>query len=169
MKIVILGHPGCGKSTVANKFKEMYNIPVIHLDVLSFDSGWVKRDKDVVIKELGEFMKNESWIIDGNYKKLLYEERMNDADFIIYLNYPRIVSGYRVFKRYFKNRNKSRDSVAEGCDEQLDPKFLKYALWESRNKSNLAPIKKARKMHKSKFLEVRTNRGLRRMIEKTTL
>ncbi len=169
MKIMILGHPGCGKSTVANKYKEMFDIPVIHLDVLSFDSGWVKRNKDVVKNELREFMKNDSWIIDGNYKRLLYDERMNDADYIIYLNYPRIVSGYRVFKRYFENKNKSRDSVAEGFNEKFDAKFLKYALWGSRNKSNLAPIKKARKMYGAKFFEVRTNKELRRTIEKTTL
>ena len=41
-RIIILGSAGSGKSTLATKLGEITGIPVIHLDRLFWNPGWVE-------------------------------------------------------------------------------------------------------------------------------
>ncbi|GKZ03609.1 hypothetical protein ANS017_03540 [Paraclostridium bifermentans] len=89
MKIAIVGYSGSGKSTMAKQLSSYYNTPVLHLDTIQFTPGWVERDKDEGRALTKEFMKNESWVIDGNYRGFYQRERLEQADKIIFLNFPR--------------------------------------------------------------------------------
>ena len=48
-KILIIGGPGCGKTTLSNKLSTALNIPVYHLDSFQFDSNWIPTEKKYVI------------------------------------------------------------------------------------------------------------------------
>ena len=68
MKIFITGNSGCGKTTSANKIAEKYNIPVCSLDDFVWQDNVVpsvKREYSERKKLLDEFLKNESWVIEG--------------------------------------------------------------------------------------------------------
>ena len=76
MKVAILGYSGCGKSTLAKYISNYYKIPLLYLDTLMFEENWKVRDKNQAIETVCEFMKNESWVIDGNYTNFLQGKRL---------------------------------------------------------------------------------------------
>ena len=118
MKIAIMGYSGSGKSTLAGKLAALYHIPVLYLDTVQFLPGWAERDKDEGPAIVRDFMCHECWVIDGNYTGFCQPERLEQADTILLLNFPRLVCLLRVFKRYFQNRNTTRDSMAEAASKR---------------------------------------------------
>jgi adenylate kinase family enzyme len=102
MKIVIIGYSGSGKSTLAKNLGNHYKIPVLHLDSIHFKEGWIERDNKEFNQIVEEFIKNnESWVIDGNYKKIA-PQRFLMADQLFFLNYNRFICLNSVVKRYKK-------------------------------------------------------------------
>lgn len=135
MKIAIIGYSGSGKSTLAKKLSEIYNCPLLYLDTIQFEANWKIRDIDEGRLMVGEFLKNDSWIIDGNYREFLQEKRLQDADKIIFMNFPRRICFPQAFKRYLNYKNKTRESMADGCNEKFDLEFIKWLLFEGRKKA----------------------------------
>ena len=94
MKIIVIGQSGSGKSTLARKIKEITGFPLLPLDSLWHTMIIVFR-QTVVLQEQQSFMvSNPSWIVEGNYTSTL-EERIKEADKIIWLKVPRYVAIYR--------------------------------------------------------------------------
>lgn len=135
MKIAIIGYSGSGKSTLAKKLSEIYNCPLLYLDTIQFEANWKIRDIDEGRLMVGEFLKNDSWIIDGNYREFLQEKRLQNADKIIFMNFPRRICFPQAFKRYLNYKNKTRESMADGCNEKFDLEFIKWLLFEGRKKA----------------------------------
>ena len=134
MKIVIIGYSGSGKSTLAKTLGEHYKIPVLHLDSVHFKPGWEERNDDNSNQIVRDFIaKNDSWVIDGNYRKIA-PERFELADQIIFLNYNRFFCLKSVLKRYNENKGKTRMDLAEGCIEKIDFPFLWWVFYKGRTK-----------------------------------
>lgn len=113
MKIAIIGYSGAGKSTLAKKLSHYYSIPKLHMDTLQFQPGWQGGDREWMLTEMNNFLtKHEAWVIDGNYSWCFYEERMQEADQIIFLNFSPLTCLFRAFKRYLTYRGKVRESMA---------------------------------------------------------
>ncbi len=90
MKIVVNGYSGSGKSTLARRLGELYQIPVLHLDTVHWLPGWEEKAEEQERSEVRAFMdRNASWVIDGNYRKLEYERRLQEADRIIFMDFNR--------------------------------------------------------------------------------
>ena len=99
MKIAIIGYSGAGKSTLAEKLSNYYSIPKLHMDTLQFQPGWQDSDREWMLTEMKKFLtKHEAWVIDGNYSWCCYEERMQEADQIIFLNFSPWTCLFRAFK-----------------------------------------------------------------------
>ena len=136
MKIAIIGYSGSGKSTLARKLAEFYQIPVLHFDRVQFRPNWEIRpqpSKEIMTKTFLDLHKD--WVIDGNYSKLFFERRMEEADVIILLLFNRISCLYRVTRRYLKYKNSTRSDMADGCKEKLDWEFVKWILRDGRSKT----------------------------------
>ena len=78
-KVLILGCPGAGKSTFARKLRDKTGLPLYYLDMI-----WHKPDRTTITKQefdakLSEIIKQEEWIIDGNYGRTL-EMRFKECD-----------------------------------------------------------------------------------------
>ena len=135
MKIAVVGYSGSGKSTLARRLGERSGLPVLHLDTVQFLPGWQERPEDEQFTLVQDFMDaHESWIIDGNYSHLLYEQRMDQADRILLLLFNRWSALWRVTKRYLRYRGKSRPDMTAGCEEKLDGDFVRWVLWKGRSK-----------------------------------
>ncbi len=132
MKIAVLGYSGSGKSTLAGKLSSLYDIPVLHLDTVQFVPGWAERDRDEARAMVRDFMRHASWVIDGNYTDFYQPERLEQADTILFLDFPRRVCLARAFKRYLQYKNTTRESMAEGCPEKLDLEFIGWILFTGR-------------------------------------
>lgn len=160
MKIAIIGYSGSGKSTLAKKLSEIYNCPLLYLDTIQFEANWKIRDIDEGRLMVGEFLKNDSWIIDGNYIEFLQEKRLQDADKIIFMNFPRRICFPQAFKRYLHYKNKTRESMADGCNEKFDLEFIKWLLFEGRKKSIKNHYNEICKCYKDKITIFRNNKDV---------
>ena len=135
-RIMILGSAGSGKSTLAIKLGEITKIPVIHLDRLFWNPGWIQTPKDEMEQKVIEVACGDSWIIDGNYSSTL-DFRIERADSIIFIDFNRYFCIYRTFKRRIKNHGRTRYDLGEGCIEKIDWDFFKwvwnYPKWSRKN------------------------------------
>ncbi|WP_017471109.1 DNA topology modulation protein [Amphibacillus jilinensis] len=132
-KIIIIGSPGAGKSTLARKLSEKLNIPIHHLDNLYWQAGWQAVDERTFQQCQEKILSAERWIVDGNYSTTL-NMRLAACDTVIFLDYPtwRCLAG--VTKRRLKYRKKTRPDMAEGCPEKLDWAFFLFVLRFRRDK-----------------------------------
>lgn len=136
MKLAIIGYSGSGKSSLARSLSQHYSLPLLHLDQLRFAPNWQENSAEEMTRKLQDFLNRESsWVIDGNYSTCFFEERMEQADHIILMDFSRWTCLYRAFKRYLHYRGRVREDMAEGCLEKFDWEFIRWILWEGRSKS----------------------------------
>ncbi|MBR3473694.1 MAG: DNA topology modulation protein FlaR [Oscillospiraceae bacterium] len=131
MKIAVIGFSGSGKSTLARKLGELTGAPVLHLDTVQFLPGWEIRPEEEKQAMVQDFLDaNSAWVVDGNYRKLSFDRRLEEADQIWILLFNRFTRFSRVLRRYRKNRGQSRPDMARGCPEKVDAEFARWVLWD---------------------------------------
>ncbi len=170
MKIVIIGYSGAGKSTLATTLSSYYSIPKLHMDTLQFQPGWQDSDRDWMLNEMKSFItKHEtSWVIDGNYSWCYYEERMREADQIIFLNFSPWTCLFRAFKRYLTYRGKVRESMAAGCPERFDWEFIRWILWDGRTKTAKERYQRVLETYPEKAIVLQSQKEIDQFLENLT-
>ena len=161
-RIMILGSSGSGKSTLATRLGEITGIPVIHLDRLFWNPGWIETPKDEMTKKTIKVATSERWIIDGNYSKTL-DFRIERANTIIFIDFNRVFCIYRVLKRRIMNHGKTRYDLGEGCPEKIDLPFLKW-IWNYPKRSRKDIIEKIKRCDKNVH-HLKTRKDVRRFID----
>lgn len=126
-RILVIGSSGAGKSTLSIKLAEKWNLPLVHLDSLFWNEGWVPTPKPVFREKIIKYLEKDEWIIDGNFDSTL-ALRAKYADFIIFLDFPKVLCTYRIMKRAWIHRGTSRPDMAQGCNEKIDLEFAKW-VW----------------------------------------
>lgn len=86
-KVIVIGCPGSGKSTVAKSLHNITAIPLFHLDMLFWNADRTNVEKAVFLDRLHSILQQDAWIIDGNYASTM-ELRMQACDTVIFLDYP---------------------------------------------------------------------------------
>lgn len=126
-KVLIIGSGGAGKSTFARRLHEATNLPLFHLDKLYWKPNWVETPKAEIYEITERLMAGDEWIMDGNFNSTM-EKRIAASDTVFFLDMPRSLCVYQIFKRVFKYYKKTRPDMGEGCPEKFDLEFLKW-VW----------------------------------------
>ena len=167
MKIAIIGYSGSGKSTLTETLSNYYSIPKLHMDTLQFQPGWVDSDRDWMSEQMDNFLsKNTDWVIDGNYAWCQYERRLEESDWIIFLNFSRWNCFYRAWKRARHFRGQVRDSMATGCIEKLDWEFIRWVLWDGRQARQVTRYQTVGQTYSDKFIALKNQKELDRFLNK---
>ncbi|MGE7308093.1 AAA family ATPase [Priestia megaterium] len=134
-KVIIIGSPGSGKSTFSKKLAEVTALPLIHLDDLYWEVGWVPTPEyqwQHIVKDL---VKKDKYIIDGNYASSL-DIRLQNADTVILLDTPLIICLYRIVKRTLQNKYETDTNLPKKIREANEIKkqkssegLLKFCLY----------------------------------------
>ena len=164
MKIAIIGYSGSGKSTLARSLAEKYDLPVLHFDRVQFRPNWEIRpqaSKEIMTKTFLDL--HRDWVIDGNYSKLSFERRMEEADVIVLMLFNKLSCLYRVTRRYLKYKNSTRPDMADGCGEKLDPEFIKWILRDGRTKESRQRYQGVITRYSQKVIIVKNQRQLNRV------
>ncbi len=127
-KVIIIGCPGSGKTTFAEKLQKLTGLPLFYLDAI-----WHKPDRTHISREeydslLSEILEQDEWIIDGNYSRTI-EVRMQWSDTIFLFDLPVEVCMQGAIARL----GTARYDVP-WIDTELDPK-LKQEIEEFLNKT----------------------------------
>ena len=129
-KILILGGSGSRKTTLADKLKKIFELPIINLDNINY-----KKERDNIIQRK---INEDEWIMEGVYKSTL-KQRADVADLIIFLEHPTYYLIFRIITRYICNLEKEKKEL-DGCKERLNWNFIKYTLLFNSKKKSIYEI-----------------------------
>lgn len=86
-RVLVIGSPGAGKSTFARRLRERTGLPLYYLDQIWHCSDGSHLSEKEFDDRLDELLKQERWIIDGNYSRTLVR-RLAACDTVFLLDYP---------------------------------------------------------------------------------
>ena len=121
-RIMIIGSPGAGKSTLARRLQDVTGLPLYYLDML-----WHRPDRTTVPKDefdsvLSEIVSRDEWIIDGNYGRTL-EMRMAACDTVLLLDLPLEICLAGAESRIGRER-----ADMPWIEESFDPEFRQWIV-----------------------------------------
>ena len=116
-KVIIIGCPGSGKTTFAEKLQKVTGLPLYYLDAI-----WHKPEKTHISREdfdarIQEIFDTPGWIIDGNYRRTL-EMRLTHCDTVFLFDLPAEVCLQGARDRVGKERYD-----LPWLEKELDPDF----------------------------------------------
>lgn len=136
-RIMIVGPPGSGKSTLAQALSERTGLPVVHIDRIHWQSGWVERSKAEKTRLCQEAEQQSRWIFEGG-RSVTWPSRLMRADMLVCLDRPVRLRLWRVVRRAVMSLGRTRPDMADGCPERLSslPEFIRY-IWTTRNSARV--------------------------------
>lgn len=131
-RIMIVGQPGSGKSTLAAALGERTGLPVIHIDTIHWQPGWLERSKVEKTRLCREVEQSDRWIFEGGHSAT-WKTRLARSDVLIWIDRPVSIRIWRVVRRAVVGLGRTRPDMAEGCPERLSslPEFVRY-IWATR-------------------------------------
>ena len=66
-RVLVIGCPGAGKSTLTRALAETLGLPAVYLDRLWWKSGWINRTRAEFDARLDAALAGDAWVMDGNY------------------------------------------------------------------------------------------------------
>lgn len=115
----MVGNAGAGKSTFARRLAARLGLAYVELDAVFWAEGWTQRDQADAMARLRAHLDTspEGWVADGNWNRRL-EGALDDADIVVWLDYPRRVVMPRIVRRTLA-RGLTRRELWHGNREQL--------------------------------------------------
>lgn len=112
-RIVVTGMAGAGKSTFSKVLATKTGLPLIHLDLHSWNPGWVRVSEEEFIEKQRVLLASETWIVDSNDvdNELLFQR----ADTFVVIATPWWICSWRAFIRGLRRAPGAQ--LPGGCDE----------------------------------------------------
>ncbi len=126
-RVIVIGCPGSGKTTFAEKLNKCTGLPLYYLDAI-----WHKPDKthisrDMFDERISEIFNTSEWIIDGNYNRTI-EKRLQQCDTVFLFDLPTEVCLQGAIERLGKGRYD-----LPWIEKELDPEFEGFIKGFSEN------------------------------------
>ncbi len=135
-RIMIVGQPGSGKSRLAQALGKSTGLPVVHIDKIHWQPGWIERSKSEKTRLCEEAEQESRWIFEGGHSAT-WPSRVARADMLVWLDRPVGLRLWRVLRRAVTGLGRTRPDMADGCPERLSslPEFIRY-IWATRNSAS---------------------------------
>jgi hypothetical protein len=131
-RIAILGGAGAGKSTLARRIGEARGLPVVHLDLMVFGSGWSRIPIPLARERLAAALEPGAWVVEGTYPELA-DLTLPHADLVIWVDQPAWLRLWRAWRKTRIHRGRPRADRPDGCAEGFGWSYaqtvLKFGAW----------------------------------------
>lgn len=101
-KIAVFGKPGSGKSTLSKALATATGIQLYQLDSIVYKKNGELVDRSRFDEAHENILSSESWIIDGFGPISSFNQRLEAADTLVYVDLPYLMSYWFVTKRLLK-------------------------------------------------------------------
>lgn len=152
-KISIIGISGSGKSTLAVKLGKILALPVHHIDYYFWQPNWVQRDKQELIKQIDDIIKQDSWIIEGTYKQTL-TNRFLHSDAVIWLNLSIDLAIQSITERRSQEERIGLPEYLTETDMEFNNLINHVKGYENTINKHITPLVKK---YKKKVIELKTH------------
>ena len=135
-RVLVIGSPGAGKSTLAAEIARRTGLPLIHLDQHYWRAGWIEPAEAEWQAQVEALAAGPRWVMDGNYGGTL-SSRLPRADTVIDLEFPAWRCLVGIVRRALRHRGRVRPDMAEGCPERITWEFVAYTAmfpWRGRRR-----------------------------------
>lgn len=122
-RILIIGRTGSGKTTLAREIAAALQVPHVELDSLYFGPNFSTVPESVLRERVATAIKDEHWVTDGN-KRAVRDLVWPRADTIVWLDYPALVSLWRLGRRALRRTASLRTEAAEAGQTRNLPRQL---------------------------------------------
>ena len=113
MRILVVGPPASGKTTVTKEIGRILNVPTLHVDAVSF-----RQDLSDTVSDVSHFVNvNDSFVIDGNYSCCF--QHANRYHAILFIQTSRWTRGFRLLLRVLKDWFRGADDNDTGLSSSL--------------------------------------------------
>ncbi|MFC3852869.1 adenylate kinase [Salinispirillum marinum] len=101
-KVAVFGKPGSGKSTLSKALSSATGIPLHQLDSIVYQKNGALVDRPTFDAAHENILASERWVIDGFGPIGAFNQRLEAADTLIYVDLPYTTSYWFVTKRLLK-------------------------------------------------------------------
>lgn len=116
-RVLCFGVTGSGKSTLAAALGERLALPVVLVDDLSWEPGWVQPPRAVLDARVLPLLDRDAYVFDTVYG-FHNAHALERVDVVVGLDYPRLVSLARLVRRTWR-RIRTREPVCNGNVESV--------------------------------------------------
>lgn len=136
-RVMIIGQPGSGKSTLARNLGLRTGLPVVHIDTIHWQPGWIERSRDEKTHLCYAVEARDRWIFEGGHS-VTWGNRMARADLVIWIDRSAALRFWRVLLRTLLQHGRSRPDLPENCPEMLAnlPEFFRF-MWRTNKAARL--------------------------------
>jgi energy-coupling factor transporter ATP-binding protein EcfA2 len=125
-RILILGRTGSGKTSLARELAAAIGVPHVELDALYFGPDFTTTPLAVLRERTSAAIAAGRWVTDGN-KSAVRDLVWPRADTVIWLDYPMVVSLWRLGKRALWRTSVLNAQAAERGGKAGLPRQLRLA------------------------------------------
>jgi len=113
--ISVVGNSGAGKSTLSKKLAKSLGIEVYSIDKIYWLPGWKLRDQNSFKTLHEQWLRKDSWIIDGVGYWSEMERRLSESDIVIFLDTPIGLCKERAEIRIKEEKLSPNSNITKGC------------------------------------------------------
>lgn len=117
-RIAVIGNVGGGKTTLSAVLGRILQIRVYTFDTIQWQPGWTLTKPQDITRLHNEWLRKESWIIDGfgGFDSWEWvEARLSAADTVIFIDLPLRVHYWWAIKRQCRYLRHSRPELPPDC------------------------------------------------------
>ncbi|HET8662483.1 MAG TPA: AAA family ATPase [Micromonosporaceae bacterium] len=118
-RVLVLGSPGSGKTTLARTLATRTGLPLLHLDDEYWGPGWTRPDPRAWQQRLARMVAEDRWIIDGNYLPSI-PTRAARAEVVIVIDAPPLLCVLRTIRRALRIRRGHHEPLPRRVREQAE-------------------------------------------------
>ncbi|WP_047044910.1 adenylate kinase [Vibrio mexicanus] len=152
-KVAVFGKPGSGKSVLSKKLASTLDVPLHPLDTLVFAPNGEPLTREALQSSHDDMLATPSWVIEGLGPLGLFQQRLEAADTLIYIDLPYLTSYWFVTKRLLKSLFVHPEGWPEGSNVLKGTlqsyRFLKLSptFWNAEFAERLEELSKTKQVH----------------------